>query len=124
MSWAESMKDEINKRIVERLVQVGRDALEDAKITKTYENRTWDLVNAYGFGVVLYGNLVHIETAPDSSHLHIVEETEETIKREAFHLDGIYLILANGKSYASYLNATGHDVMSGAVLRAEMKLNR
>lgn len=73
---------------VERaMIDVGDEAVKDAKANHTYQNRT--------------GNL-------EASNDYDVDK------------DG--LTLDNTADYASYVEAKGFDVLSGAALRAEKKL--
>lgn len=69
------------------MIDVGDDAVKDAKANHTYKNRTG-----------------HLESSND----YDVEK------------DG--LTLRNTADYASYVEAKGYDVLSGAALRAERKL--
>lgn len=115
MSVTGKLKAEVDAIILERLTQVGRETVTDAINTKTYKDRTGALVASYGFGVVMHGVLVYVET--DSN------ETADAIEREALKQYGIGLIFSNGKDYAVYVASNGFDVMHGAVLRAERLLN-
>lgn len=69
------------------MIDVGDEAVKDAKANHTYQNRT--------------GNL-------EASNDYDVDK------------DG--LTLTNSADYASYVEAKGYDVLSGAALRAEKKL--
>ena len=69
------------------MIDVGDDAVKDAKANHTYQNRTGNLEASNDFDV---------------------------------DMDG--LTLENSANYASYVEAKGFDVLSGAALRAEKKL--
>ena len=111
----------IDEAIKDELIRVGRFACEDAKLTKEYQNRTHDLVNAYGFGVVLHGKLVHSEVLATSNQ-HVIGETLATINDAVKGMD-IGLILANGKFYASFVESKGYLVMSNSAIKAKNELN-
>lgn len=69
------------------MIDVGDEAVKDAKANHTYQNRTYNL---------------------EKSNIYDVDK------------DG--LTLDNTADYASYVEAKGFDVLSGAALRAEKKL--
>lgn len=69
------------------MIDVGDEAVKDAKANHTYQNRTGNLEASNGYDV---------------------------------DKDG--LTLENTADYASYVEAKGFDVLSGAALRAEKKL--
>ena len=69
------------------MIDVGDEAVKDAKANHTYQNRTSNL-----------------EASND------------------YDVDNEGLTLTNSADYASYVEAKGFDVLSGAALRAEKKL--
>lgn len=113
IKYDDSLKD-IKEAIKSHLIPIGREAMEYAKMNKEYNNITWDLVSAYGFGIMVFGELVHIEV-PAERNPHVIQETEETIRKACTGLS-TGIILANGKEYASYVESKGKEVMSGTAV--------
>ena len=79
--------DDVEWEVQKGMIDVGDEAVKDAKANHTYQNRT--------------GNLE---------------------KSNTFDVDKDGLTLENSADYASYVEAKGFDVLSGAALRAEKKL--
>ena len=86
-SDVEKFFDDGEWEVESAMIDVGDEAVKDAKANHTYQNRT--------------GNL-------EASNDYDVDK------------DG--LTLTNSADYASYVEAKGYDVLSGAALRAEKKL--
>lgn len=116
-------RQQITDEIRNRLIQAGEEAISHAKITKTYNNITWDLMNAYGYGVVVFGELVKINVPADGAHHHVIAETTDTLNNVARTIKGIALILANGKEYSSYVEAKGRLVLTDTAIWAKNSLD-
>ena len=105
------------------LSQIGRDATRNAKINRTYENRTGNLNNANGGCVVRNGKIVDMWVESDGSHPDAVENTENFLIYSEKPKDGLYL--ANGQPYASYVESKGFEViMTNGVLYAGRQIEK
>lgn len=121
LTGLDELKDIIRSNIKESLIGAGEEAIEYAKQNGEYMNHTLNLRNAPGYGVVLDGELKETGVAADGGHGEAKAKTEATISNVVF--PGTGLIIADGMPYASYVEAKGYDVVSGAVLEADKILN-
>lgn len=104
------------------VADAGREAVKYAKENGEYRNHTYNLRNAPGYAVLRDGKIIKMEVPADGNHAEVRKETEDFIKREAKPENG--LILADGMKYASFVEAKGYDVLSGAALHTSTKLNK
>ena len=108
-SGLDELLESVDDRYYNTLSQIGRDATRNAKINKTYENRTGNLNNANGGCVVRNGKIVDMWVESDGSHSEAVRNTENLLIYSEKSKDGLYL--ANGQPYASYVESKGFEVI-------------
>ena len=102
-SGLDELLESVDDKYYNTLSQIGRDATRNAKINKTYENRTGNLNNANGGCVVRNGKIVDMWVESDGS--------------------GLYL--ANGQPYASYVESKGFEViMTNGILYAGRQIEK
>lgn len=106
----------------DEVAEVGREAIADAKENGEYKNHTHNLRNAPGYAVVKDGEILEMEVPTDGNHPEARKETENFLIYGDKPESG--LILADGMPYASFVESKGFDVLSGAAIRAEIKLNK
>lgn len=119
--------DELEKRIDNEyysiLSKIGRNATRNAKINKTYQNRSGNLSNANGGCVVREGRIIDIWVESDGSHPEAVKNTENLLIYSEKSKDGLYL--ANGQPYASYVESKGFEVIkTNGVLYAGRQIEK
>ena len=78
-SGLDELLESVDDRYYNTLSQIGRDATRNAKINKTYENRTGNLNNANGGCVVRNGKIVDMWVESDGSHSEAVRNTENLL---------------------------------------------
>ncbi len=100
------------EQILDGLVEMGEEAVEDCRRGGTYKDQTGELRKANGYMVT--DNGVYKE---EPNH----EETAQALR--LFGTDGVSLIIANGKHYASHVEKNGYNVQSSAYLSIEQKLS-
>lgn len=78
-SGLDELLESVDDKYYNTLSQIGRDATRNAKINKTYENRTGNLNNANGGCVVRNGKIVDMWVESDGSHSEAVRNTENLL---------------------------------------------
>lgn len=122
-SGLDELLESVDDRYYNTLSQIGRDATRNAKINKTYENRTGNLNNANGGCVVRNGKIVDMWVESDGSHSEAVRNTENLLIYSEKSKDGLYL--ANGQPYASYVESKGFEViMTNGILYAGRQIEK
>ncbi len=101
------------KQMLNGLAEIGKEEVENCRRDGSYKDQTGELRKANGYMVTNDG--VYTEEA---NH----DETAKTLRR--FGTDGVSLIVANGKHYASHVEAKGYNVQSKAYLSIEQKLSK
>lgn len=124
--------DELEKRIEDeyfnKLIEIGRNAVKFAQKSrggnglKEYKNHTWNLRNAPGFCIVRGGKVIMVEVGDDGGHPEARKNTENLLIYSEHPKDGLYL--ADGMSYASFVESKGYDVLRNAILFAERQVNK
>ena len=105
------------------LSQIGREATRNAKVNKSYQNRTGDLSNGNGGCIVRDGKIVDLWVESDGSHPKAVENTRNYLIYSEKKGDGLYL--ANGQPYANYVESRGFEViMTHGVLYARRQIDK
>lgn len=123
ISGLDELLESIDNEYYNTLSRVGRDATRNAKINKTYENRTGNLNNANGGCVVRNGRIVDMWVESDGSHPEATKNTENLLIYSEKQKDGLYL--ANGQPYASYVESRGFEViMTKGILYASRQIEK
>lgn len=120
LTGMDEIQEIIHSEIKEALTEAGKTGVQYAKENGEYKNHTHNLRSGPGYGVVIDGNLDLMEVPSEAGHEEAKEKTENTIKNALFPGTGI--IIADGMEYASYVEKKGYDVLSGAALHIEKKL--
>lgn len=122
-SGLDELLKEIDNEFYGTLSKIGRDATRNAKINKTYQNRTSNLNNANGGCVVRDGKIADLWVESDGVHPEAVNNTENLLIYSEKRGDGLYL--ANGQPYASFVESKGFEViMTHGVLYARKQINK
>lgn len=114
--------DSFRKEVSEAMAEVGKQAVQMAKVTGSYQNRTGNLRNAPGYGITENGKLVSMDIPADAAHQKAKDETEKIIRKS--DLSGTSLILADGMFYASFVEKKGYKVMFDSVVWARNELKK
>lgn len=123
VSGLDELLNKIDNEYYSTLSEVGRDATRNAKINRTYENRTGNLNNANGGCVVRDGKIMDMWVESDGTHPDAVKNTENFLIYSEKPKDGLYL--ANGQPYASYVESKGFEViMTNGVLYAGRQIEK
>lgn len=123
ISGLNELLESIDEEHFKTLSQIGRNATRNAKINKTYENRTGNLNNANGGCVVRNGRIIDIWVESDGSHPEAVKNTENLLIYSEKPKDGLYL--ANGQPYASFVESKGFEViLTNGVLYAGRQIEK
>jgi len=108
-----------DKEVVRALVAAGERAVETARQTKTYEDKTGDLTASIGYGVVHNGLLEHVGGFDDSrSGGDTGRQVLQRIAEETGNVPYAVILVA-GMEYATYVNRKGFAVLDGAQIRID-----
>lgn len=107
--------------LIYNLQYIGERCLTAARTTNSYKDRTGNLRSSLGYVIVCDGKIVH------QSDFEVVEKGKNGAQsgiRFAKEIvrqfpEGIVLIVVAGMNYASYVSATGRDVLDSAELLAD-----
>ncbi len=123
-SGLDELLESVDDRYYNTLSQIGRDATRNAKINKTYENRTGNLNNANGGCVVRNGkNSRYVGGIRRFSFRSGKKYRESSDLFRKKSKDGLYL--ANGQPYASYVESKGFEViMTNGILYAGRQIEK
>lgn len=108
-----------DKEIVQALVETGERAVETARQTKTYEDKTGDLTASIGYGVIHEGVLKYVGGFDDSKKGGSIGK--QTLQHVAENMGNTpyAVILIAGMKYATYVNRKGLAVLDGAQIRID-----
>jgi len=107
-------RERIEQKIERAFSVAGEEYVKTARQNGSYQDRTGQLRSAPGYQVYRKQFLA-VNAAPHN-------ETAGLIAEEPIGAD-MTLVVANGKDYASYVEAKGFDVSSSAELAAENKVS-
>lgn len=121
--------DRYIERQVERLIKaaiynlqfIGERCLNAARETNSYKDRTGNLRSSLGYVIVCDGKIVYqsdfeVVMKGDSGAKTGIQYAKEVVRQFP---EGIVLIVVAGMNYASYVSATGRDVLDSAELLAD-----
>ena len=108
-----------DKEVVKALVEVGKRAVETARHTKTFEDKTGNLTASIGYGVIHNGTLVYTGGFDDSKDGG--EIGRNVLSQSAADMSNIpyAVILVAGMEYATYVNRKGFAVLDGAQIQID-----
>ncbi len=109
-------KEATNRRIIEKLTEIGEDGCEHARMNGSYKNRTGTLCSAIKYRVVKDGETVaeggYMEIGGDEPKTSDPEQlADEALDAMGDGGEGISLILVNGAPYAKHVEDKGYNVM-------------
>lgn len=119
--YIEEQVERITNALIYNLKYIGERCLNAARETNSYKDRTGNLRSSLGYVIVLDGKIVY------QSDFEVVLKGENGARsgiqyaKEAARQfpEGIVLIVVAGMKYASYVSATGRDVLDSAELLAD-----
>lgn len=119
--YIEKRVERIINALIYNLQYIGERCLNAAKETKSYKDRTGNLRSSLGYVIVLDGKIAY------QSNFEVVLKGQDGAKSGIQYAkevarqfpEGIVLIVVAGMKYASYVSATGRDVLDSAELLAD-----
>lgn len=106
-------RDRIERKI-ETIMQVaGEEYIGTARRNGSYRDRTGQLRSAPGYKVYKKDS-VAVNASPNADTAALIDSEQ--------HQADMTLVVANGKGYATYVEAKGFDVASSAELATERKI--
>ena len=113
----------IETMTIRHLCYIGEVCINIGRSTNSYKDQTGNLRNSIGYVVINDGKIVTKATTHENRNnggKNGTKEGEEFIdKLIAKHSRGVCLIVVAGMNYASYVSASGRDVLDSAELEAE-----
>ena len=123
----EKATQKMQKDIIRVLRFVGEKAVNEARLNKTYQDRTANLRNSTGYVIVFNGRVVHQDFSSSASGSVSSNENGKTIGREfalelANNYPDIALIVVAGMKYAAYVESMGYNVLTSAEQLAKVQV--
>lgn len=119
----------LEKLVIKHFVEVGKAFMLSARNPHTYRNITGGLESSIAFVVIQDGRIVHEDfKLAVSGYNRIVGIAKarafiNTLRSE-IPARGVSLIVVAGAEYAAYVEARGHDVITGSSLGAKKHLRQ
>lgn len=113
--------EDIEKKVLNVLMNAGEQAVRQARLKGSYQDRTGNLRSSIGYVIVKRGEVVH------QSAFNVVKGGQEGSKEglslaldlvKNYPTDNVLIVVA-GMNYATYVERKGFDVLSSAQLKAE-----
>lgn len=123
----EKATQKMQKDIIRVLRFVGEKAVNEARLNKTYQDRTANLRNSTGYVIVFNGRVVHQDFSSSASGSVSSNEDGKRIGREfalelANNYPDIALIVVAGMKYAAYVESMGYNVLTSAEQLAKVQV--
>lgn len=117
----------MQKDIIRVLRFVGEKAVNEARMNKTYQDRTANLRNSTGYVIVFNNQVVHEDFSLTASGNEPSSEDGVQIGREfalqlANNYPDIALIVVAGMNYAAYVESRGYNVLTSAEQLAKVQV--
>lgn len=109
--FVKSFNKNVHEAIIDRFNYIGETAVADAKLNKTYKDRTGNLTASISYITLFNGKKVSPGRIPKQSRDLIAELTAILGK-------GYVLIIVAGMDYAAAVESKGYDVITGSSNRA------
>lgn len=113
--------ERITSALLYNLQYIGEQCLNAARETNSYKDQTGNLRSSLGYVIVCDGKIVFqsnfeiVKNGGDGAKSGI-QFAKEIVRQFP---EGIVLLVVAGMSYASYVSATGRDVLDSAELLAD-----
>lgn len=110
--------------ITERLIQVGKLFVKNARENGQYGNQTFNLRSSIAFAVIKHGNIIHEDYKKFGNGSEGLQKAKDLIEELAGKKgDGFSLIAVAGMEYASIVESQGKDVITGSsqIAKSELK---
>lgn len=119
--YIEQQVERIIKAAIYNLQFIGERCLNAARETNSYKDRTGNLRSSLGYVIVRDGKIVYqsdfeVVLQGDTGAKSGIQYAKEVARQFS---EGIVLIVVAGMNYASYVSATGRDVLDSAELLAD-----
>lgn len=120
-SYFEEQIERTTNAIIYSLQYVGERCLNAARETNSYKDRTGNLRSSLGYVIVVDGKIkcqsdFEVVLKGDAGAKTGVQFAKEVARQFP---EGIVLLVVAGMKYASYVSATGRDVIDSAELLAD-----
>lgn len=117
----------MQKDIIRVLRFVGEKAVNEARMNKTYQDRTANLRNSTGYVIVFNNQVVHQDFSVSASGTERSTDDGVQIGREfalqlANNYPDIALIVVAGMNYAAYVESRGYNVLTSAEQLAKVQV--
>lgn len=119
--YIEQQVERIIKAAIYNLQFIGERCLNAARETNSYKDRTGNLRSSLGYVIVCDGKIAYqsdfeVVLQGDTGAKSGIQYAKEVARQFP---EGIVLIVVAGMNYASYVSATGRDVLDSAELLAD-----
>lgn len=108
--------DAISNSLLESFKRAAKEAVENAKSLLTYEDQTGDLRSSIGYVIFHDGeevaNYFGATATTEGLTQGLAAARSQT---DIYNRPGIVIIIVAGMDYASYVESTGYDVLSGSL---------
>lgn len=119
--YIEEQVERITNALIYNLQYIGERCLNAARETNSYKDRTGNLRSSLGYVIVLDGKIKY------QSNFEVVMQGSDGARSGIQYAkevarqfpEGIVLLVVAGMQYASYVSATGRDVLDSAELLAD-----
>lgn len=120
-AYIKQQVERMTNALIYNLQFIGEKCLNAARQTYSYKDRTGNLRSSLGYVIAVDGKIKH------QSDFEVVLKGNRGAKRGIQYAkevarqfpEGIVLIVVAGMNYASYVSATGRDVLDSAELLAD-----
>lgn len=121
--------DEIERKQISRLQQLGEMCLIEARSNKGYMMQTGALLSSTGYEVFVDGVAIHSQFdaasgAESEAAARGVKTGQNIAEKIGKETKGVALVVVAGMNYATYVEARGYNVLSSAEHLAERELPR
>lgn len=121
--------EEIQKKQIARLQELGEKCLIEARTNKGYMMQTGALISSTGYQVFVDGVAIHsrfdaASGAESEAAAKGIKAGETIAQQVGKQTKGVALVVVAGMNYAAYVEARGYNVLSSAKNLAERELPR
>ena len=114
-----AMPQKVEAQVIAIFSKAGKMAVDEARATKTYQDRTYALTASFGYGVVKDGIIVESGGFGSGEG---GESGRAYLQELASDVSGLGLIVVAGRDYAVYVERHGFVVLDGGTLGLESEI--